>query len=153
MIAESDILHIQKLWSDGLLKIVETHQKEENFILEASNFIDTMYAYDSGEVLFKPTLASEQQFRFTKEGALSYFVGHNLKFPEDSGFALKGWQSIRWENARIKIYGDIAISIGNYYFLKPSGDELKVEFSFVYKLDKSGGLKIILHDSHLPYSL
>ena len=44
------------------------------------------------------------------------------------------------------------MAMGNYYFLETSDNELKVEFSFVYRLDHSGGLKIILHDSHLPYN-
>lgn len=152
MIAEKDILNIQKSWGEGLLKIVEKHQKQEDYILEASNFIERLYAYNLGEVLFKPTLAANQQFRLTREGALSYFVGNNLRFPEDSGFALKEWKAIRWENASIKIYGEFAIAMGNYYFLEPSDNELKVEFSFAYRLDSSGSLKIILHDSHLPYN-
>ena len=34
-------------------------------------FIDNMYGYDLGDVMFKPTLASDIQFRLTKEAALS----------------------------------------------------------------------------------
>ena len=40
--------------------------------------------------------------------------------------------------------------MGNYYFTNEDGD-LKVEFSIVYKKDTENNLKIILHDSHLPY--
>ena len=40
--------------------------------------------------------------------------------------------------------------MGNYYFKNADGD-LKVEFSFVYKKDDFGNIKIVLHDSHLPY--
>jgi hypothetical protein len=40
--------------------------------------------------------------------------------------------------------------MGNYYFTKDDV-ELKVEFSFVFKKDDNGILRIILHDSHLPY--
>ena len=32
------------------------------------------------------------------------------------------------------------------------GDVVKVEYSFGYTLNSAGELKIILHDSHLPYS-
>ena len=31
----------------------------------------------------------EQTFRTTREGALSYFIGHNEDFPQDGGFGLK----------------------------------------------------------------
>ena len=40
--------------------------------------------------------------------------------------------------------------MGNYYFTNNEGT-IKVEFSFVYKKDNNGDLRIILHDSHLPY--
>ena len=52
MITEKDVLDIQKSWSAGLLKIVEKHKKEEDYILEATNFIEGLYAYDLGNVLF-----------------------------------------------------------------------------------------------------
>ena len=42
--------------------------------------------------------------------------------------------------------------MGNYYFTPAKGgDDVKVEYSFAYTKDKDGKLKIILHDSHLPY--
>ena len=40
--------------------------------------------------------------------------------------------------------------LSNYYFTNIDG-ELKVEFSIVLHELDSGDLKIILHDSHLPY--
>ena len=46
----------------------------------------------------------------------------------------------------------MAYAMGNYYFKDSSGQELKVEFSFVYILDDEKKLKIVLHDSHLPYN-
>ena len=150
MITKEEVLDIQKQWSDGFLKIVTKHQENQDYTTEASNFIDKLYAYDSFEVLFKPTLASDAQFRNTKESALSYFIGANSKFIEDNGFALKGWKSVRWENAGVQLFGNIAIAMGNYYFKNDDG-ELKVEFSFVYKKDACGNIRIILHDSHLPY--
>tara|TARA_B110000914_G_C15480394_1_gene455379 strand:+ start:871 stop:1326 length:456 start_codon:yes stop_codon:yes gene_type:complete len=149
MIIKQEVLKAQKKWSDGLLKIVEKHQNNKDYTLEASNFIDEVYAYNSGEVLFKPTLATDVQFRLNKVAALSYFVGGNSDFKEDKGFALKGWTAVRWENSAIKLEGDIAFAMGNYYF-KNKDRELKVEFSFSYK--KEGNyLKIILHDSHFPF--
>mgnify|MGYP001029650072 FL=1 len=40
--------------------------------------------------------------------------------------------------------------MGNYFFTNNDGT-IMVEFSFVYRKDDQGNLKIILHDSHLPF--
>ena len=150
MITKQEVLDIQEKWANGLLKIVETHQSNKEFTTETSDFIDDIYAYDWGEVLFKPTLASDFQFRKDKEGALSYFIASNPKYSEDKGFALKGWKKVRWENAGVQLLADVAIAMGNYYFTNSDG-ELKVEFTFVFRKDNTGKIKIVLHDSHLPY--
>ena len=53
----------------------------EDYISEAKQFISDLYSYKHMEkVLFKPTLASEDQFRLDKESALSYFIGNNPEF-------------------------------------------------------------------------
>jgi len=150
MITKEDVVSIQKKWSDGLLDIVNQHQNNLDFTSCASEFIDRLYDYQNTEVLFKPTLAKEIQFRNSKDAALSYFIGNNSNFPEDNGFALKGWSNVKWENSGIQLFENIAIAMGNYYFTNNEGT-IKVEFSFVYKRDNNGNLRIILHDSHLPY--
>ena len=150
MITKEDVVSIHKKWSDGLLDIVNQHQNNLDFTSCASEFIDCLYDYQNTEVLFKPTLAKEIQFRNSKDAALSYFIGNNSNFPEDNGFALKGWSNVKWENSGIQLFENIAIAMGNYYFTNNEGT-IKVEFSFVYKRDNDGDLRIILHDSHLPY--
>ena len=150
MITEEEVFSAQKHWSDGLIKISNNHKNNLDYISQAINHIDRLYDYSDGKVLFKPTLARDIQFRNTKEGALSYFVANNDNFPEDNGFALKGWTDVRWENSGIQIFDNIAIAMGNYFFTNNEGT-IMVEFSFVYRKDIQGNLKIILHDSHLPY--
>jgi len=150
MITEEEVISAQKDWSDGLIKISNNHKDNLDYISQAINHIDRLYDYSVGEVLFKPTLARDIQFRKTKEGALSYFVANNDDFPEDNGFALKGWTDVRWENSGIQIFDNIAIAMGNYFFTNNDGT-IMVEFSFVYRKDDQGILKIILHDSHLPF--
>lgn len=150
MITEEEVFSAQKHWSDGLIKISNNHKNNLDYISQAINHIDRLYDYSAGKVLFKPTLARDIQFRNTKEGALSYFVANNDDFPEDNGFALKGWTDVRWENSGIQIFDNIAIAMGNYFFTNNEGT-IMVEFSFVYRKDDQGNLKIILHDSHLPY--
>ena len=150
MISKDDVILAQKKWSDGLLEIVSTHINNLDYVSCASDFIDRLYDYQNCEVLFKPTLARDIQFRKSKDAALSYFVSGNNSFPEDKGFALKKWTNVRWENSGIQIFDSLALAMGNYYFTNSEG-VTKVEFSFVYKKNDDGDLKIILHDSHLPF--
>ena len=87
--------NLQSLGGEGneYIKTFETKGIEEATSV-AGNMIDKLYFYDFGEVLFKPTLSGgSQTFRPTKEGALSYFVGHNSSYPNDSGFGIKFWRA------------------------------------------------------------
>lgn len=150
MITIQDILDFQKEWGNSIIKISDSYKKNNDYLNDTNNLIDSLYAYDYEEVLFKPTLASDNQFRLSRIGALSYFIGGNDKFKEDEGFAIKGWTKIRWENAGYKIYSDIAVCMGNYFFSIDNSEPLKVEFTIVLKII-DGKLKLILHDSHLPF--
>jgi len=152
MITKEEVLSEQKQWSDGLLNIGKLYAEDADYKQIATNYLSDLYGFHMGEVFFKPTLASVLQFRLTKESALSYFIGGNSDFDEDNGFALLGWKAVRFENIGIKIEENIAIAMGNYFFLKADNSEVKVEYTFVYKKDDSGKLYIILHDSHFPYN-
>ena len=150
MITKEAVLIFQKNWGKSIINISKIYQNNGDFRSAAINFISDAYAYDSEQVLFKPTLASEYPFRLTSISALSYFIGGDPNFSEDQGFAIKGWTNIRWENSGISIIDKMAICMGHYYLTNIDG-ELKVEFSIVLHELDSGDLKIILHDSHLPY--
>ena len=150
MITKEAVLAFQRNWGECIIDIGKIYKNNGDFRSAAINFIADLYAYDSEQVLFKPTLAFENPFRLTSISALSYFIGGNSNFTEDKGFAIKGWTNIRWENSGISIIDRTAICMGNYYFTNSDG-ELKVEFSIVLHELDSGDLKIILHDSHLPY--
>lgn len=150
MITKEAVLAFQKKWGKGIIDIGKIYKNNGDFRSAAINFINNLYAYNSEQVLFKPTLAFENQFRLTSTSALSYFIGGNSNFTEDKGFAIKGWTNVKWQNAGISIIDRTAICMGNYYFTNTEG-ELKVEFSIVLHELDSGELKIILHDSHLPY--
>ena len=150
-ITEKEVLEAQEKWAAGVMDIGKKFFEKKDYVSYAEIFLDTLYAFSVGDVLFKPTFASETQFRLTKKAALSYFIGGDSDFTEDTGFALMNWCNIRFENIRICIEGNIAITMGNYYFMKTDNIETKVEYSFVYKKDDTGNLCIILHDSHLPY--
>lgn len=150
-ITEEKVLELQKAWGEGIVAIGEVYTKGGDYKAAAIEHIENFYNYQEGSVLFKPTLASQKQFRNDFAGALSYFIGGDENYPEDHGFAIKHWNKVRWETIGIKIMGNTALSMGNYYFIPSSAEEeLKVEYSFAYTKNSSGELKIILHDSHLP---
>ncbi len=152
-ITEQEILDAQKAWGEGIVKIGKEYSDDGDYKAAATEHINEFYNYQEGAVLFKPTLASEKQFRTDFDGALSYFVGGDENYPEDHGFAIKPWSDVRWENIGTKIGDEMAVAMGNYYFTPAEGgDDVKVEYSFAYTKDNDGKLKIILHDSHLPYS-
>ena len=141
----------QQAWGDGIVKIAAVHKYGGDYVQTATDHIDTLYAYELSPVLFKPTLAAEEQFRSTFYKALSYFVAKNNACPEDKGFAIKGWTAVRFENVDIITEGSVGMAMGNYFFTTPDGDEAKVEYSFGYMLDADGNVRIDLHHSSMPY--
>ena len=149
-ISEQAVIDAQKAWGDGIVAIASTHKDGGDFATRASEHIQTLYAYGDDKVMFKPTLAAEDQFRETFDEALSYFIG--TEGSEDSGFAIKGWTNVRWESNGIFTAKDAAMAMGNYFFTGPDGNETKVEYTFGYILDDAGNLKINLHHSSLPYN-
>lgn len=152
-ITQQEVTAAKQAWGEGIVKIGKAFTDKSDYKKVAEDHINKFYNYQNGTVLFKPTLASDMQFRPDFEGALSYFVGGNSKYPEDYGFAIKPWSKVRWDNLETKVIGNVALAMGNYYFTPAKGgDEVKVEYSFAYTKDANGNLKIILHGSHLPYS-
>jgi len=150
-ITEKQVAEAQGRWGEGIVGIGRVFLDRGDFRAAAERHVDGLYGYGMGGVLFKPTKAADQQFRLTRQGALSYFVGGDGDFPEDRGFAIRPWTSVRFENRATLIEGDVALAMGNYYFTAPEGDEVKVEYSFAYKKDDAGKLRIVLHHSSVPY--
>ena len=149
-ISEADVVSAQQEWGEGIVAISSVHSEGGDYKARATEHINTLYAYGETDVMFKPTLAAEDQFRETFEEALSYFIGK--EGTEDGGFAISGWTNVRWDNNAVYTDSDSAMAMGNYFFTGPDGSETKVEYTFGYVLDDDGNLKINLHHSSLPYS-
>ncbi|MFM6100913.1 MAG: hypothetical protein ACKPCG_22680, partial [Dolichospermum sp.] len=123
-ITESEVLAAQKAWGNALVNISTTYDQEGIAAARtlAEKVIDELYAYQWGLVLFKPTLTTgDQTFRTTHKGALSYFVGGDSSFPQDTGFALKGWRKVEIRNAGIFIVGNTATTMGNVSITDKTG--------------------------------
>ena len=153
MITKSQIHEAQKKWGDGIVKIGTLKDNESECLEFTKSFLNSLYDFENNDVLFKPTKASEEQFRPNFQMALSYFLGGSNSFcSEDEGFAMKPWEDVKFENSGFIIENERAIAMGNYFFTDSSGAVVKVEYTFGYKL-RNGHLLIDLHHSSLPFSL
>ena len=153
MVTQEQVEKIQNTWGDGVVKIGALKHDRKECEKFASEFLDNLYAFDKGKVLFKPTKCEKEQFRPTKSEALSYFIsGDDRACDEDKGFAIQPWTKVRFENTGFILEIDRAISMGNYFFTDLDGNVAKVEYTFGYK-SINGNLKIDLHHSSFPYSI
>lgn len=150
-ISKQEVLDAQKAWADGIVAISKVFIDKGDYEDRAEQHIKDLYAYDDAKVLFKPTLASDDQFRETYSQALSYFVGGEIK--EDKGFAIKPWTKVRFGEQEIITDSDSAIAMGNYFFTaQGETTETKVEYTFGYMKDDEGKVRINVHHSSLPFS-
>merc|ERR1712100_791343 len=81
----------------------------------------------------------------------------NDKFKgEDAGFAInggKGWSKVVFRNHKVDLNGPTAQAMGDYVFTDAtSGDEVRVEYTFGYKRNDDGNVRICLHHSSVPYA-
>lgn len=149
-LTEKEVTELKTAWGEGIVKIGKVHKKGGDYRKAAREHIERFYAYGQETVLFKPTLASKDQFRGTFDEALSYFVGGNIA--EDGGFAITPYTAVRWEPEGTNINGTTALAMGNYYFTKTDGSEVKVEYTFGLEKMDDDTLKIVLHHSSLPFA-
>ncbi|MDP5034650.1 MAG: phosphoribosyl-AMP cyclohydrolase [Alishewanella sp.] len=154
-ITEAEVKTAQQAWGQALIDISAAYTAGGQAQAEkvARQVLDAAYGYNLGAVLFKPTLANgNQTFRTNYDGALSYFIGNNAEYANDSGFALKGWQGYDFSNASVYINGDLALTMGHVMLTDKSGNVTTVDKTWGFKKDEQGALRIVLHHSSLPYS-
>lgn len=149
-ITEAEILAAQDAWAAGIVAIGKANIEGGDYTAVARQHIADLYAYGESTVLFKPTKAAADQFRGSRDEALSYFVRGGIA--EDQGFAINPWTAVRFENEDLVIDSDSALAMGNYFFTDPDGNEVKVEYSFGYIRGADGRLRINLHHSSLPFA-
>jgi hypothetical protein len=153
-ILEQEVLAAQKGWCQALVDISATHEREGQPAAKAlaEKVIDAAYGYQMGAVLFKPTLTvNPQTFRTTRAGALAYFVGGDPAFPQDTGFALKGWKKCEIQNAAVFLAGDSASTMGKVHFTGKDEKVTSVDKTWTFVKDDAGALRIVVHHSSLEY--
>ena len=153
-IVQQDILKALSDWGESLIAISRAYEDDglDSARAIAEQTLDRLYGFELGPVLFKPTLSGgPQTFRPTKIGALSYFIGSDPEYPNDSGFGIKFWRSVKPETSATFIQNDIAMWMGWMSFIDKNNSAIKVDKTFGYTKDKNGALKIVLHHSSLPF--
>jgi hypothetical protein len=150
-ISKQEIIQFQQEWGDKIVHIGKLFLEGKDYKQATIELVEQLYAFNEGSVLFKPTRAAKRQFRATKEGAISYFIGDNDQFPEDSGFALNPWIKVRFENYNFILDESMPISMGRYFFTDPMGKEKHVEYTIGYIRSEENKIKIKLHHSSVPF--
>ncbi len=152
MITKDQVMSAQEEWGAGVVKIGSLKEKRAECEAYTSDFLDERYAFETGQVLFKPTKCADKQFRASKVEAMSYFIaGDDRACSEDKGFAIQPWTKVRFENTGLILDAARAIAMGNYFFTDLDGNEAKVEYTFAYQMI-DGELKIDVHHSSFPYN-
>jgi len=152
-ITESDILNIQQAWGEGLVAISTAFSNGEDYASVAQDVLDRLYGFVDGNVLFKPTIASEVPFRFTEAEAASYFIGGMVD--EDEGFALLPWTNVEFGDDGqfiISTFGNTALWMGSVFLTNGDGDVIRVEKSLGFYRDMQGDVRIQLHHSSVPFA-
>ena len=145
MPTKQDLFEFIKSWTDGLSMIRTAYEKNEDYKNIALEFINKHYLFNEESVLFKPTLTNKTIFRNSVDDALSYFIGG--KYPEDTGFALKAYESVNINETNTIIEKGLIAIMGILDFKLVNSDEyMKVAFTFVLKSSETG-LKIKIHHS------
>ena len=63
-----DLVYVtQEKWAKNIIDIGKAHAENRDLKDLMFNLLNNIYAFEISEVLFKPTLAKNQQFRSTKE--------------------------------------------------------------------------------------
>ena len=154
-IVEQDIMKALNNWGESLIAISRAYEDDglASARAIAEQTLDRLYGFELGPVLFKPTMSGgPQTFRLTKIGALSYFIGNDPEYPNDNGFGIKFWRSVKPETSATFIQNDVAMWMGWVTLIGRDGHTVTVDKSWGYKKLKNGALKIILHHSSLPYN-
>ena len=71
MITKEQVVAAQNEWGAGVVKIGSLKDSRKECESFTSGFLDKLYSFENGPVLFKPTKCAVEQFRPTKAEAES----------------------------------------------------------------------------------
>jgi hypothetical protein len=156
VITEDEVGNMSTAWGDTLINISKTYEGEgfdaaKNFTEKA---IDKFFCYHLGiPVGLKPSRSiAPQTFRTTPEAALAYYVGNNSDYPNDTGFALRGWVKVENYPATILLLGRIALSMGTELLTNKDGNVTLVDKTWGLLKEDNGNICIMIQHGSVPYS-
>lgn len=149
-ITSEELNAAQKSFGDTIVDIGKYYKKGWSYKEHALMFVDRMFAYDLGPVLFKPAEAKKHPFRLDREGALAYYRGMDENYPEDTGFALRPWVRYDLENSAVILQEKTAFAMGNYLFEDADGGTTEAQYTFGYVKDEEGALRIHVFMASIP---
>ena len=76
MITKQQVLDAQQTWGSGVVKIGSLRDNRSECEEYTSDFLDKLYAFDSSDVLFKPTKCAAQDL---KGKVMGYFKCHKFE--------------------------------------------------------------------------
>tara|TARA_Y100000996_G_C22549147_1_gene653056 strand:+ start:1299 stop:1784 length:486 start_codon:yes stop_codon:yes gene_type:complete len=156
LIKENELDKARIEWGEGIIAISKAYEREGIGLATtiANEILENLYGFEFGPILFKPTLSGgAQTFRSNREGTLSYFIGNNSKYSNDTGFGIRSWRVFDSKTSSIFVDKNIAMWMGWVTLTNKDGETLKVDKSWGYKKATNGSLKIVLHHSSIPYEV
>ena len=145
MTQKEEVKNFLHSWKEGVIDIGKVFLEGGDYHNCAEEFLFKHYAFDTEEVLFKPTFTKEVIFRNTKDLALSYFVQGDIQ--EDSGLALQPWEKIELDELTILEEEGYLAAMGTFKFKPVNSKEVAlVAFTFCF-VGIAGSLKIKIHHS------
>lgn len=138
-----EIAAAQELWSSGLMEIAAVAGSGGDCLAKAGEFVDRLYAFKNGPVLFKTFTPATNMVNFAnnRDQVMKYFGNPVV-------VALTG---IRFENMCSITRGEHIFVRGNYHFTTAMGTEADGEYVFGYERNPTGGLSIFLQHSSTPF--
>lgn len=157
-LTQSAVSNAEQSWGSGIVSLgraaaADVHQSAVDFVRQSYSYGDAPAPWTGSGALFKPTRAREAPFRTTLDGAVSYFVGGDAAFPEDHGFALAPFGSVRFDSAgTTRLSPTLVVTMGTYFFTDSLMAEHRAEYSLAFVPgDAEAGPKIALHHSSFPF--
>jgi hypothetical protein len=156
VITEDEVGNMNKAWGDSLANISKTYE-EEGFDAAKNlteQLIDKFFCFHLGiPVGVKPSRAvAPQTFRTTPEGVLANYVGNNSDYPNDTGFALKGWVKVENYPSTILLLGRVALFMGTYSLTNKDGNVTLLDITWGFLKEDDGNLCFTIGHGSLPYS-
>ena len=89
MITKEQVIEAQNEWGAGVVKIGSLKDNRSECESFTSDFLDKLYSFEDGPVLFKPTKCELEQFRPTKAKAKSYFIAGDDRVCNEDNFGTR----------------------------------------------------------------